>query len=220
MHKLHRDPVAPICLSHYQHSVDKWSMKSPTPDDRNQIWEKLQAMQGLRCAYCEAPISRGQGKSHIEHFRNRKSFPQGTFDWSNLFGSCDRKETCGHAKDDPKLTGAYDSADLIKPDIEDPDHFFIFIPDGTIQARDNLTDTDLHRARETLRVFQLDSEGGPLRQMRESAVTGHLKTVEEIQLIAAEFPPSEWLPFLQNEIDKTSHLPFATAIRHTLKGAP
>lgn len=125
MHRLDRDPQAPACLRGYQHGRDKWSMESPTGAERGDIWTKLDAMQGCRCAYCEAAISRG--KCHIEHFRQRDRYPQGTFEWSNLFGSCDRESTCGTFKD---RCGAYPHADLIKPDVEDPDEFLVFDPQG------------------------------------------------------------------------------------------
>lgn len=33
---------------------------------------------------------------------------------------------------------------------------------------------------------------------------------------ALDLPEAEWLPLLQEEIKITSHLPFATAIKHVL----
>ncbi|TXL03989.1 TIGR02646 family protein [Methylococcaceae bacterium CS1] len=60
--------------------------------DRTEIWVKLDVIQQNRCAYCEAAIKteRESSNSHIEHFRQRRahSYPQGTFLWSNMFGSC------------------------------------------------------------------------------------------------------------------------------------
>lgn len=93
MHRLHRDPVAPIGLSHYRHGLHSWSKTCPTAVERADIWDKLNAMQGQRCAYCEGPM--GTDNRHIEHFRQRARYPQGTFDWHNLFGSCARPGTCG-----------------------------------------------------------------------------------------------------------------------------
>jgi hypothetical protein len=65
MHRLHRDPLAPAGLRRYQYGRDTWSMQSPTSAERGEIWAKLDAMQGSRCAYCEAEIS--EGDRHIEH---------------------------------------------------------------------------------------------------------------------------------------------------------
>ncbi len=213
MHRLHRDPQAPACLRGYQHGRDKWSMESPTGAERGDIWTKLDAMQGCRCAYCEAAIS--QGKCHIEHFRQRDRYPQGTFEWSNLFGSCDRESTCGTFKD---RCGAYAHADLIKPDVEDPDEFLVFDPHGGIHPKAGLALDKRHRAQETIRILNL--AGGGLPHMRSAAAAGYLQQVEVWAEYASQFSEEEWRPIVEQELaqelSNTAHLPFATAIRHTL----
>jgi uncharacterized protein (TIGR02646 family) len=50
-------------------------------------------MQGQRCAYCECDISIAD--KHIEHFVQRSRDVRKTFEWSNLFGSCKRSDSCG-----------------------------------------------------------------------------------------------------------------------------
>jgi uncharacterized protein (TIGR02646 family) len=211
MHELQRNPVAPTCLNKYQHGRDQWSMQSPTYDERQEIWNQLNAMQGHRCAYCEADISNGQ--KHIEHFRQKGRDATVTFLWSNLFGSCNRKDSCGKHKDG---CGDYNPSDLIKPDVDDPEHFFVFVPDGTIAIRQGLSKADKHRATETLRIFNLDAQHGPLRRMRQQAAVGYQQTVEEILALAADYPPEEWQPLLDSEVATTADLPFATAIKHAL----
>lgn len=214
MHRLHRDPQAPAGLGRYQHGQDKWGMQSPTPVERTEIWEKLNAMQGSRCAYCEVTIA--PASSHIEHFRQRSRYPQGTFDWSNLFGSCKRKGTCGDHKD---TCGGYDHAALIKPDEENPDDFLVFTPNGNVSPRADLTGEQRHRATETIRIFNLNGPEGALRQIRQREVAGYVQTAEAFADMATAFPEHEWMPLLQEELANTLHLPFATAIRHTLTRA-
>ncbi|GHU03948.1 hypothetical protein FACS1894158_03340 [Betaproteobacteria bacterium] len=209
MHKLQRG-AAPTCLAHYQHGRDDWSQVSSA--DKAAIWRELDDMQGKRCAYCEADISNTNNK-HIEHFRQRGRFPQGTFDWSNLFGSCSREESCGKHKDQ---CGAYNPADIVKPDVDDPEQFFVFVSDGAIAIRQGLSPQDQHRASETLRVFNLNDQNGPLRWMRHRAVAGYTQTAEELHEWAAVLDQTEWLSYLQSELTATSHLPFATAIKHVL----
>lgn len=208
MHKLNRG-LAPACLQNYKHGRDNWS--HVTPDENLEIWRHLDAMQGKRCAYCEAEIV--DNNRHIEHFRQRSRYPQGTFKWDNLFGSCNRPDNCGKHKDQ---CGDYDYHDLIKPDIEDPEKFFLFVSDGTIRIRPGLNANDTHRASETLRIFNLNAENGPLRHMRKRAVIGYLQTAEEIQKMAADFSKEDIQAYLQKEISDTAHLPFATAIKHAL----
>lgn len=211
MHRLHREQPAPACLGRYQHGQHQWGMQSPTYAERTEIWEKLNAMQGNRCAYCEADIS--EGRRHIEHFRQRRCHSQGTFDWSNLFGSCERKGTCGDHKDN---CGAYDHTVLIKPDQENPDDFFVFTPDGNVSPRADLTPGQHHRATQTIRIFNLNGPVGALRQIRQREVAGYVQTAEEFAAMSASFPEHEWLPLLEEELANTAHLPFSTAIRHTL----
>jgi len=208
VHKLERGD-APQCLGKFKHGRNRWSEVSSA--DKNEIWTALEAMQGQRCAYCEADIS--QGKKHIEHFKQRVRYPQGTFDWANLFGSCNRSDSCGKHKDN---CGPYRHEDLLKPDEEDPEKYLTFVVDGSIVPRHGLPLKDKHRAAETLRIFNLDHERGPLRRMREQAILGYLQTAKEICDLANIYPQEEWLPFLENELDRIKPLPFATAIKHAL----
>lgn len=208
MHKLDRDPEAPSGLNRYQHGRDQWGSSVPTPLERAAIWEKLNAMQGERCAYCEGQID--SENRHIEHFQQRSRYPQGTFDWHNLFGSCNRSGTCGDQKD---RCGIYPPNLLIKPDIEDPEQLLVFSPDGSVRARAGLSATDDNRARETIRIFGLQ---GALRQIRFSRVSEYKQTAEVFAEMAAQYPTEEWLPLLEEEIRKTANLPYATAIKHVL----
>lgn len=212
MHKLER-PQAPGCLAKYKHGKNNW--RDVSSGDRSQIWKRLDKMQKSRCAYCESLVNTGveNRNAHIEHFRQRSRYPQGSFEWSNLFGSCNRQDSCGNYKD---RLPPYDPADLIKMDEENPDDFFLFVADGTIALRKNLTDRQRHRAKETLRIFNLDHRHGALRHMRKTAVQGYLQTAEELAEMASEFDEKEWLSLLEEELDATKDLPFATAIRHAL----
>ena len=213
MHQLHRDPQVPGGLNKYRHGRDSWSGESPTADERLVIWEKRIAMQGERCAYCEAKIA--VDDRHIEHFRQRSRYPQGTFQWSNLFGSCNRQGTCGDHKD---KCGAYNHTHLIKPDEEDPDDFLVFDPSGGVSPKKGLSPPHLQRAEETIRILNLKNGGLP--RMRFNAAYGYLQTVEEWAELESQFPEEEWRPIVEQELAQelanTAHLPFATAIRHTL----
>ena len=213
MHYLHRDPQPPACLAKYQHGRDQWNMSSPTPQERAQIWDKLNAMQGQRCAYCEVGIQRDS--QEIEHFRQRSRYPQGTFDWHNLFGSCKDKGTCGDYKD---KCGDYDHTLLIKPDTEDPDDFLVFDAYGGVSPKNGLSAQDHARAVATIRILNLNGQG--LRYQRQAAAKGYLQFLEQLDEYASQFPEEEWRPIekqeLAQELTQTAHLPFATAIRHTL----
>lgn len=199
---------APTCLGSYTYGIHAWDNVSPT--HKVQIRTQLEAMQGRRCAYCEGSIdSLGQ---HIEHFRRKKNHPALTFDWNNLFWSCDQTDSCGHFKDHG--AGPYNVADLVNPCSDDPDAFFIFQADGTISVRNGLSAVDQRRATETLRVFSLDANWGRLRAMRRAAVSGY---VEDANAAFNEgWPPDDIRALFQAELEIARNLPFYTAIRHVL----
>lgn len=207
MHKLHRGE-APACLSSYRHGRDNW--KAVTTQDKQEIWERLHDMQQQRCAYCEGNMR--ADKRHIEHFRQKGRDPTVTFLWTNLFGSCNRQDNCGKFKDE---LPPYNTADLIKPDEEDPEHFFLFVSDGSVAVREGLNPVDKKRARETIRIFNLN---GALRERRRSAIAGYIAQAQEIREMvdAGEFTMAEGRAFLEEELASVATLPFVTAIRHTL----
>jgi uncharacterized protein (TIGR02646 family) len=209
MHSFDRSACpAPTCLAGYRHGTHSWDDVSS--DDKKEIRARLEVMQGRRCAYCEGDLDALD--QHIEHFRRKCHYPALTFDWSNLFWSCDRLDSCGHFKDHG--AGPYNVADLINPCIDDPDTFFIFRSDGTISIRRDLSGADQWRARETLRVFSLDAEGGRLRGMRKRAVSGYVISANEA--FEAGFLPEEIQEYFARELEYTEGQPFCTAIRHVL----
>jgi len=205
MHQLQRGQ-APICLKNFKHGANNWD--DVTHSDKTAIWSALEGMQGRRCAYCEGPIS--EGNRHIEHFHQKGRDPTLTFAWDNLFGSCNRKESCGKHKD---RCAPYPPTIPIKPDIEDPERYLVFSPDGSISPRKNISATEQHRATQTIRLFNLDQ---PLQQTRRREIAGYIQTAEAFAEMAQHFPENEWMPLLQQEIAATAHLPYATAIKHVL----
>lgn len=209
MHKLNR-PIPPRCLSQFSHGRDNWG--NVMPDNKTEIWQSINDMQQNRCAYCEIDLrtDRGNSNAHIEHFRQRNNYPQGTFQWANIFGSCDRQDSCGKHKD---RLPEYNHQDLIKMDTEDPEQFLAFFSDGNVVPTKGLAPQDKHRAEETIRIFNLN---GALRQIRETMVKGYLQTAEEFAQLAEEFEPEEWQPLLIEELAAIEHLPFTTAIKHVL----
>lgn len=208
MRKLDRSAVpAPPCLANYKHGVHTWK---DAEDDRPQIRAHLEQLQGRRCAYCEGDLDAlGQ---HIEHFRSRSRFPKLTFEWANLFWSCSQDDSCGHYKD--AKGRRYQPEDLVNPCVDDPDKYFRFRSNGTIDLRPGLSEKDQKRARETLRVFNLDPEHGRLRSMRERAIKSYRKLEPNILDTLMEFDPLDRAAFIAAEVARTAGDPFCTVIRH------
>ncbi len=208
MRKLERGATAPAWLANYDPATDKWE---PSDTEKDETWHALNAMQQNLCAYCEADIS-SRASRRIEHFARRKDHKELTFAWGNLFGSCNSRHSCDIYKDAPGAA-PYEWKNLIKPDEYDADQYLLFISDGTIIPRLGLTPEDLHRAEETLRVFNLDH--ADLRQERKRGIKKQLDSYEKIIAMCAEVPEvlDEEIQIL---LDKAKTLPFCTAIRHAL----
>lgn len=209
MHKLQRGE-APACLASYQHGRDRWG--DLRAEHRAEIHDCLTQMQGERCAYCEGSLE-SLGR-HIEHFRAQNAHPGCAFEWENLFFSCTREDSCGRHKD--HQAGRHDPADLVKPDEEDPERFFSFSRDGTIRVRAGLSAREVIRARETLRVFNLDERHGRLRKMRQRTVDAYLAQEPDLIELLKCLSPEEREQWLQAECERTAKEPFATVIKHLL----
>lgn len=181
MKPLSRTDLNPNFLTQYDPITDRWSADEPcipSRDHREEIWTALLSMQGGVCAYCEADL---QNNRHIEHFAVRSRHPSLTFEWSNLFGSCNRTDCCGHYKDDAcNPHRGYNLADLIKPDSEDPWHFLVFSSDGRVSVRDGLSGPDANRGQTTIDVFNLNAPHHvPERLSKYYCVRDSLGLIEE-----------------------------------------
>jgi uncharacterized protein (TIGR02646 family) len=219
MKYLQRPLPAPSQLAGLDYLVHKWSSSKPNSNGRKAIWKKLTKMQGGFCCYCESNAVKGNG--HIEHFFHKGEGADGnapyqhlTFDWSNLFGCCglETSSTCGHYKDRQGNTGPGDYAPehLIKPDVDNPGHFFEFLDTGVINVRAGLTPDDDSRAKETLRVLNL----GALNGVRKRNIDIFKKEVDVLYQLGLEDQ------ILRSEIDKIKQKikksEFQTAILNAL----
>lgn len=215
MRRLDRSRVAPpTCLDAFQHGRDNWQSDGVV-QCKAEVRARLEEMQGRRCAYCEGDLDTlGQ---HIEHFRRKAAghFPQLTFDWTNLFWSCDRKDSCGNFKEHG--AGPYNVQDLVNPCEDDPDDFFRFRETGTVEARLDQPKAYQDRANETIRVFNLNLDpcgGRSLCAERRRVLEWYKGSEPDILATLEEWPAEDRMMFIQNEIAATSKQPFGTVIRH------
>lgn len=212
--------AAPACLNGLRHGVHQWDMNDVPPPARAQIWTHLDQMQGGLCAYCEGSLE--QLGRHIEHRCSRQDEPRRTFDWSNLYGSCDRGDCCGSFKDNKARP--YHCADLLDPcdPDDDPDRYFIIRPDGLIETRQELSDRDKERALETLRVFNLNLDvtkgGRSLCAERRRVLDFYLKPNPGILEQLEELNPEDADEYVESELAATRSQPFSSIIRHFFKG--
>lgn len=181
---------------------------------KEQVRVQLEQMQGRLCAYCEGDLDAlGQ---HIEHLWRKRDYGARTFDWTNLFWSCDRTDSCGHYKD--SVAWPYDPAVLVNPCLHDPDQFFRVRADGHIDARGDLSPTDRHRAEETLRVLHLnldhDHGGRSLCAQRRRMLNAYLGQDPDLLTMLDELDEEERMAWIESELAETSAWAFSTIIRH------
>lgn len=133
MKKLER-PTCNIDFNSYIRRGNTWNLLNDT-SDKTVIKLLLLGMSNNRCSYCENEVE--DSTSHIEHLARRTNYPTKTFEWDNLFCSCNSSNTCGSYKDNIKKY-AGNSSDLIKPDRDEPSDFMqINRLDGSFYAIEN-----------------------------------------------------------------------------------
>ena len=132
-------------------------------DDHAKLADALYERQDCYCAYCEIHL-KDQSAGHIEHLERRRDNPQRTFDWTNLFYSCNKSDSCGKHKDDDKKRIRFNPAAIIDPSEENPLDFFVYTANGRIVARD---ESGRDREEETIHVFNLNNP--QLQRMRGRA---------------------------------------------------
>lgn len=203
----------PKCLAAFVGGRDPWDHeKNPAlVACKVAIRAGLDAMQGRRCAYCEGDLdARGQ---HIEHFHSRSQRPQATYDWDNLFLSCNAADSCGAHK----AGFANDSDVLINPCVDDPDAFLRVRSDGVIEPRPGIDAGARRRAVETVRVFNLNLDRPGNRSLcarRREVLRWYQAREPDIIEALAGFSAAERAAFIREELAATADEPFSTIIRH------
>ena len=165
MHRFQRGEE-PVNFPKIRQLYQNWQNFCVT-SDHQRLAHALYHRQQHYCAYCETYLS-SQEEGHIEHRERRSDNPSRTFDWCNLFFSCNSPDSCGKFKDNPSARITFRPEDIIDPTREDPLDFFQYDMYGGIFPRD---DAHRHRAEETIRVFHL-RDSIRLRHIRKNiAVT-------------------------------------------------
>jgi len=162
----------PQCLTNYKHGRDNWN--KVTFIDKESIRDSLYLIQNKFCAYCESTLN---SSVHIEHFAPKDTYPKLTFEWSNLFLSCNGQSHCGHFKDS-RLAPSYNYLNLIKPDKDCPSDFLIFNSNGLVSPLENLSSEHLLKAETTINVFNLNETN--LKNKRSSILAGVTTIVQYI----------------------------------------
>lgn len=207
---------APDCLAQFKHGQDNWSVISSN-GLTNDIWQKLNNMQHGFCAYCECQLSEDNNKRHIEHFIQKGQVPRMTFNWDNLFGSCNSPNRCGKHKDNAPAAKKIDLTKVCKPDLIDPRKLLLFLKSGKVRARSGLTAQNKEFADNTITVFNLDGDS-TLENSRRTAIAGEKSLAANYWKILVADDTDELAELLETELSdaltRIKKLEHSTALEH------
>lgn len=212
-------PNAPTCLANKDFRVHNWS--SISQSQKRAIWRVLNKMQDSFCAYCEKKIEKNNRQ--IEHFYPKKqdtgdgrTYEHLTFTWDNLFGSCVNSEHCGQFKDrEGNLSPIpYSPSKLIKPDVHPPETFLTFTYSGEVRAKNSLTEDGKHRAKESIRVLNLNAAS--LKDSRRDVIRIYEVRIREILNIAANVANNEFHELINQFREDISRSEHRTALENVL----
>lgn len=125
-----------------------WEAISPI---RQELRAHILGEQGNCCAYTEIRLNES-GHCHIDHYRTRNLFPEKTFDYDNMFVSCNSEEYGAKFKD-KQITSKSDYNDLINPIEDQPSDYIEFAFTGDILPVSNAT-----KGENTIACFNLNEK--------------------------------------------------------------
>lgn len=220
MRKLNRSLAQkPICLNSLVHITHDWNDVSVR--NKKRIWQELDKFQNEKCVYCESTAYRGDNTTgHIEHFFDKSEYREKTFDWDNLFGCCASNTHCGHFKDQFLPGGDrrnYDSSLLIKPDIDNPEQYFQFLPNGIVKPKLGLDIESEKRAKETIRALNLNESSLEISREKQVSRFEH-KVTTILKLLDSEdeeTQASAWNEYHQLK-NEAQDIAYQTAVKQAV----
>ncbi|EJB8408505.1 TPA: TIGR02646 family protein [Vibrio parahaemolyticus] len=191
---------SPLCLARFKHGRDNWSVISSN-GLTNDIWASLNVMQHGFCAYCECQLQEDNTKRHIEHFIQKDREPSKTFNWNNLFGSCNNPNRCGKFKDEAPAAKNIDLSKVCKPDVMDASELILFLNSGKVRARTILAPQQKELADNTITVFNLDGDS-TLENSRKAAIAGEKSLADSYWEMLADDDSGELAVLLEAELSE------------------
>lgn len=140
---------------HLSKSKSDWA----TPAAKKILKEAMEKMAHGKCVFCEG-ILNAQAYLEVEHYVAKTVEHALAFEWTNLFPAC---AICNGSKSDEDHKGA-----LLKPDEDDPEDYFLVHPEGWLEPRPDLTPEQKSRAKETIRICDL--QRAQLRTLRRQTL--------------------------------------------------
>ncbi len=129
------EPASFQCWKQQNRTVN-WSDFSGS-EVYQELRSTLTEQQENLCCYCEIALKQNTD-AHVEHLKDKQSYPQDMFDFRNLLASCQHNDCCGHKK------GSGYFADMVSPLNADCQLRLTYTGNGKIIPRDE-HDTFAHK---------------------------------------------------------------------------
>ncbi len=139
---------------HSPHSFENWKRNNTTANwsgfsgtyEYKTVKKQLINQQKQMCGYCEIFIKEDNESSHIDHLKDKHTYPEETFNFNNLLASCQHTDSCGHKKGNNYFHG------FISPFDKNCQNRFTYTLNGRVIPT-NENDTD---ARKTIDILGLN----------------------------------------------------------------
>lgn len=186
---------APDCLA--DAAKNGWSWEEFVTNNHAGYQECRQQANGEQasvCAYTELPLDTEKMTVHLDHYRKKSIYQELRFDWRNLFAAI-KDNRFGADYKDNRVSGENEQqvyAVILSPLTENLESYFHYATNGEIEPSMGLSDDNLNRAKETIKIFHLNEDELVSRRRTIMAQIGayHDLSEEEIKICfeGAGFP--------------------------------
>lgn len=114
--------------------------------------DEFKKMNYERCSFCTGIIREFEREMTVEHIETKSSVPEKIYDWNNLLCSCRACNTV-------RSTTQYEADKYLDPTrVVDIERYFNYHADGSITAREELTEEESRAANYMIDLYGLNRE--------------------------------------------------------------
>lgn len=151
---------APACLKEAERRGMSWEeFVKNDRDGYKQCRQQLNKEQQVVCAYSEVPLDDSRVTVHIDHFRKKSIYPELRFKWENLFAAIKDRPYGADYKDNiiDGNNHVVFYTNILSPVTPHLQNYFHYATNGVIEPSAGLSEENQHKAKETIRVFNLNA---------------------------------------------------------------
>lgn len=149
----------PACLDSAEEQGWSWDYFVQNDKAGYQVCrQQANSEQSGVCGYTELPLNVGAVNVHFDHYRKKGIYPELRFKWDNLFAAV-KDNRFGADFKDQIVNGRNHKqvyASILSPLTVNLQDYFHYATSGEIEPSSELSEENLRKAEETIRVFNLN----------------------------------------------------------------